>query len=340
MQLGKTSVYSQSCWEGREFLSGPLPPFQDGGAKPQHSSTFSRRQAPVCTWPLRCPPPAPAEREEDGDTTAAESSSAVEDLHAPLLSTAPSSVRRRSLVARLRRRLSAAEAPDHEGARLKGILRRQKVHCCSTARHSLTFGGTESSEGSPDHRPMSPGRFCKRALGRVFGLGDGTRNHRPDAGVSTTVDEEEEPREPKVVSIAEPPERSPALRRRSGDAWRHRTAPSKPRKPPLVFGGTFPIDEPVGPRGSKSPFRSVVENSLNVATFPVDAFCCAAPNLCQGHYRLTAKSSVASTSESEPESRVSSSAGPAAASSGAPSAQPKWKGSSFLHFFDSKVHKS
>ncbi|XP_077558479.1 uncharacterized protein LOC144173966 [Haemaphysalis longicornis] len=302
----------------------------------------------------------PVEREEEDDTTAAESSSALEDLRAPLLSAAPS-VRRRSLAARLRRRLSASgsasetppadRAGGHEGApRLptKGILRRQKVHCCSRARH-LTFGvaGTESSEGSPEHRPMSPGRFCKRALGRVFGLGDSSRHHRPDGGVSTTVDEEEEPREPKAVSIAEPPERSPASRRRGEDVWRRPTASSKPRKPPLVFGGTFPIDEPVGPRGSKSPFRSVVENSLSVATFPVDAFCCAAPNLCRGHHRLTAKSSVASTSESEPESRVSSSAGnacplAAAGPSGeAPSpAQPKWKGSSFLHFLDSKVHKS
>lgn len=292
--------------------------------------------------------PEPAEREEDDDTTAAESSSALEDLRAPLLSAAPS-VRRRSLAARLRRRLSASSSAEGPPAAdrgtvgggclpAKGILRRQKVHCCSSS-HLLTFGGTESSEGSPDHRPMSPGRFCKRALGRVFGLGgDSSRQHRD--GVATTVDEEEEPREPKAVSIAEPPKRSPATHRRSEDAWRRRTAVSKPRKPPLVFGGTFPIDEPVGPRGSKSPFRSVVENSLNVATFPVDAFCCAAPNLCRAHHRLTAKScSVASTSESEPESRVSSSVGNACPASGSSGGERK-KGSSLLHFLDSKVHKS
>ncbi|KAL1424404.1 hypothetical protein MTO96_020191 [Rhipicephalus appendiculatus] len=235
------------------------------------------------------------------------------------------------LVARLRARhpKSGRGVAGSEGATVvipstiarpptKGILRRQKVHCCSSSRHkglpsaSSFGGGTESSEGSPEHHPMSPGRFCKRAFGRVFGLSDVSR-HRAD-GVATTVDEEQEeevrsPREPKVVSISEPLERSPSSRHRGGDTWRHRSATNRPRKPPLVFGGTFPIDEPVGLRGAKSPFRSVVEGSLSVATFPVDAFCCAAPNLCQGHAQhrpaepfcksrdtgAIAKSSVAST---------------------------------------------
>ncbi|XP_075534456.1 uncharacterized protein LOC142568335 [Dermacentor variabilis] len=356
--------------------------------------------------------------DDDDDTTAAassaESSSAFEDLRAPLLRAPPGGLlRRRSLAARLRRlsRLSLSASGSAEGSSpekhkgsggneaaavvpatvarppTKGILRRQKVHCCSSGRHrqlpsaSSFGGGTESSEGSPEHRPMSPGRFCRRAFGRVFGLSDVSR-HRAD-DVATTVDEEQEeegtsPREPKVVSISEPLERSPSSRHRGGDTWRHRSATNKPRKPPLVFGGTFPIDEPVGLRGTKSPFRSVVEGSLSVATFPVDAFCCAAPNLCQGHAQnlpvespfcksrdssAIAKSSVASTSESEPESKVSSfgkmhEAGttrlhkhsqPLAASdssretkSFAPSAHPRWKGSSFLHFLsgESKVHKS
>ncbi|XP_075737477.1 uncharacterized protein LOC142777064 [Rhipicephalus microplus] len=358
------------------------------------------------------------EEEEEDDTTAAassaESSSAFEDLRAPLLRTPPGgSLRRRSLAARFRRlsRLSLSasglaegSSPEKrkgsggsEGATIvvpstiarpptKGILRRQKVHCCSSSRHkglpsaSSFGGGTESSEGSPEHHPMSPGRFCKRAFGRVFGLSDVSR-HRAD-GVATTVDEEQEeevrsPRESKVVSISEPLERSPSSRRRGGDSWRHRSGANRPRKPPLVFGGTFPIDEPVGLRGAKSPFRSVVEGSLSVATFPVDAFCCAAPNLCQGHAQhhlaepfckshdtgAIAKSSVASTSESEPESKVLSfckmheagtsrlhkhnqslvtSDSSGEARSLASSTHPRWKGSSFLHFLsgESKVHKS
>lgn len=358
------------------------------------------------------------EEEEAEDTTAAassaESSSAFEDLRAPLLRTPPGGLlRRRSLAARLRRlsRLSLSASGSAEGSSpekhkgsgasegaivvpstvarppTKGILRRQKVHCCSSGRHrglpsaSSFGGGTESSEGSPEHHPMSPGRFCKRAFGRVFGLSDVSR-HRTD-GFATTVDEEHEeevrsPREPKVVSISEPLERSPSSRHRGGDTWRHRSAANKPRKPPLVFGGTFPIDEPVGLRGANSPFRSVVEGSLSVATFPVDAFCCAAPNLCQGHAQhrpvessvcksrdtgAIAKGSVASTSESEPESKVSSftkiheagtprlhkhSQPHAASDSGGetksftPSTQQRWKGSSFLHFLsgEAKVHKS
>lgn len=336
------------------------------------------------------------EREEEGAAaSSAESSGVFEDLHAPLLKTPPGgSLRRRSLAARLRRlsRLSASGSADCSSPEnhrtscgnetvipsvvsrppTKGILRRQKVHCCSSTGHrglssATSFsGGTESSDGSPERRPMSPGRFCKRALGRVFGL-DVSR-HRAD-GVASVVDEEQEEqvissREPKVVSIAEPLKK-PSSRRQSGDAWHHRSATNRPRKPPLVFGGTFPIDEPVGVRGAKSPFQSIVKGSVDVATFPVDAFCCAAPNLCQGHAQhhladsslhsthTTAKSSsVASTSESEPESR----AGPlrlykhgrppsnssVVAKIGASLTQPKWKGSSFLYFLsgDSKVHKS
>ncbi|XP_077501076.1 uncharacterized protein LOC144111911 [Amblyomma americanum] len=313
-------------------------------------STNQWEEAPAVAEPVEG---SRVEREED------ESSSAFEDLHAPLLR-AGGSLRQRSLAARLRRlsrlSLSAGSSADcsapEKHARnceaavarppTKGILRRQKVHCCSSSGHrGTTSFGTESSD-------RSPGRFCKRALGRVFGL--------------ASVVDEAVPREPKIVSIAEPFYKSP---RRGGDGWRHPCATNRPRKPPLVFGGTFPIDEPVGLRGD-APFRSV-------ATFPVDAFCCAAPNLCEGHAqhqpadsslrtsRQAGAAAVTSTSESEPESRVLSfskvpQAGPLRlhkhgqlppGSSGETKTvafltQPKWKGSSFLHFLsgDSKVHKS
>lgn len=259
-------------------------------------------------------PPTTTTEDTTAAPSSADSSIGFEDLQAPLLATSP---RRRSLATRLRRlgRFSlssttteAGSSPEKAASTLvstpalpkpsKGILRRRKVHC--SKREPTTSFGTESSteEGSPERRGRaSPGRFCKRALGRVFGFGSSSADHAVPAPCSETAEEQEEEERKVVKSVSiEEPERSPSQRR--GDhGWRQRR---KAKKPPLVFGGTFPIDEPVGSPAMRSALGRAAADSLNVATFPVDAFCCALPNLCEEHRRRASGAVMCSASITSP----------------------------------------
>ena len=57
---------------------------------------------------------------------------------------------------------------------------------------------------------------------------------------------------------------------------------------PLVFGGSFPIDDPISPRqlgsGGGKAAHSTLPNTPR--TYQVDTLCCQAPNLCDEHAKL------------------------------------------------------
>ncbi|XP_029846220.2 uncharacterized protein LOC115328912 [Ixodes scapularis] len=366
------------------LLQSLAPPRLDLSAgsvsKSNRSSPASSTEGAATSATANDPNPNSAADEENATAAPSSAGSSIvspfEDLRAPLLVASPSaSPRRKSFATRLRRlgRLSFSggstegSSPEKAASGVattssgatpprpsKGILRRRKVHC--SKREPAASFGTESSteEGSPERR--RGGRFCKRALGRVFRLGSaGPRRHDGEDATEGEGDVEEERRVPKSVSIEEP-EKSPSRRQegaRRSDAWKRKRV----KKPPLVFGGTFPIDEPVATAPRSAVGRAAVE-SLSVATFPVDAFCCAMPNLCEGHARratagraLERRATVgASASESEdPEGRgyVASVARPASAGGGeAPAPKDaagtrRRKGPAWLRLFgnDTKVHE-
>ena len=63
---------------------------------------------------------------------------------------------------------------------------------------------------------------------------------------------------------------------------------------PLVFGGSFPIDDPISPRQLGSGHREASRVSLNTPrTYQVDTICCQAPNLCDEHARLGRDTDIA-----------------------------------------------
>ncbi|XP_064458823.1 uncharacterized protein LOC135369091 [Ornithodoros turicata] len=280
--------------------------FEEGGPTLLQKSTGSSVSSSVeCidTIPSRSQSPTSATNDQDctEDTTAVASSACsspgpFEDLEAPLIPSS-SSTRCSRLSARIKQHLSFSggstdgspgKGTPHQKP-TKGILRRRKVYCSKRGEPATSFG-TESSteEGSPERRVgSSPARICKKALGRVLNLGS-------DSGTRKLGKKEK--KVPKSVSIEEP-ECSPehALHRERTESLRKKRRGKK--KPPLVFGGTFPIDEPVDlPRGAVA---RAAASSINPATYPVDAVCCTPPNLCEDHAKVFMSLGVKGPAEKE-----------------------------------------